>query len=363
MYLITHKKKITYLMLVLIFVLLFMLGACTVFSFTDGVITHTPLPSATATCPPNIQLSTPEGWKTNRRLTIVLFNPDAVGDQYFEMANGEKITNVYTFVKDIIPKLLGPSDHIAVFHLGFDTYEDARISNIGSDLEIPQFYNTPAPYVTVTPRHTPEKTPEAGLIAVKATNEAIAYQTQVAQINAENEAVYNCQTVLWNATAAADATAWTSTQKTENKKIEEEIIQDFKNFSMEGFNKTDETKNGGLYYGLSFATTILDAKCEEYDECSVIIIDDLSLWADNVQKIVDMHQDPELPDFLYPDLHGAKIYTIMPNCEDIDMPACQDLQNFWLAEFDKFGANPNVTFWNGKRIESRLLKEYQKNRR
>lgn len=327
------------------------------------VTPHTPTTTPTATCHPDIQLSTPEGWKTNRRLTVILFNPDAVSDQYFEMANGEKVKDVYSFVKDIIPKLLGPSDHVSVFHLGFDNYEKARISNIGSYLEIPQFYNTPAPNVTVTPLPPPEKTPEAGMIRVQATNEAKVYQTQVAQINAENESVYNCQIALWNATAAADAIAWEVTKVEENKKIEEETFQGIDDFSTEGINESDETKNGGLYYGLSFATTILDARCEEYDECSVIIIDDLSLWSDNVQEIIDMHKDSAMPDFLYPDLHGAKIYTIMPNCEDIDTPACQDLQKFWLTEFDKFGANPDVTFWNGKRIEARLLQEYQQNRR
>ena len=356
------RKNFSSIVIVFLLLLLF-LASCGKIESMPGVTPHTPTVTPTATCP-HVQLSTPDGWKTSTRLTVILFSRDAVGNQFFEMENGDRETEVATFVKKIIPNLLGPSDHIAVFHLGFDKYEDARISNLGSYINIPQFYNTPAPYNTVTPIPSPEKTPEAGMLRVQATNEARDYQTQVAQINTENEATYICQMALWNATAAADAASWEVTKVAENTKIENETIQGFDEFSTEDINKTDATKNGDLYYGLSFATTILDARCKEYDECFVIIIDDLS-HSYSFQKLVDIHQNPELdmPDFVYPDLHGAKIYTIIPNCEDIDMPACQDLQKFWLAEFDKFGANPDVTFWNGKRIEARLLQEYQENRR
>jgi hypothetical protein len=341
-------EKISLMIFFLLFLLV--LAGCGEDSPFEGNVTpHSPTPSPTPTCPPDIRLSTPEGWKTTTRLTVVLFNPDSMGGQYLEMEDGEHVKDIVEFVKIIIPKLLGPSDHLAVFHLGFASYEKSRISNLGSDLSIPQFYNTPAPYDTVTPRPTPEKTPEAGMLRVQATQEAKSYQTQVAQINSENAAIYNCQTVLWNETAAADAAAWEVTKIARNTKIENETFQGFDDFSTEGIYRTDELKHGGLYYGLSFATVILDARCADYDECVILIIDDLSYW---------MKDNPDQLDI---DLQGSKIYTIMPNCEDIDQPSCTELLNFWRDEFINFGSNPNVTFWNGKQqVETQLLKELRR---
>ena len=95
-----------------------------------GYSTWTPSPSATATCPPNISLSTPEGWGLSTRLIVILYDPRSMGDQYLELANGEKTQDIPFFIRRIVPMLMKPRDQVAVFQLGYSDYNAARITRL-----------------------------------------------------------------------------------------------------------------------------------------------------------------------------------------------------------------------------------------
>ena len=190
----THKRIV--ITLVLIFNLLFIiLSACEKKPPPLKIKTHTPSPTATPTCPPNIQLSTPDGWETTSRLFVILFDPriDSMGEQYLELANGKKIQDPSTFIKQVLPSLMGPGDHVAILQLGHDTYSAARVTSLDSYIKIPQLYNPPVPRSTLTPVPKTTQTPPPGYEAVLATNTAAVYLTSVANTEVANIAAFNCE--------------------------------------------------------------------------------------------------------------------------------------------------------------------------
>ena len=117
-----NNNKKASLKLALLFVFLVtILGSC-IFPANDGdprYATWTPSPSATPTCAPNIQLSTPEGWDTSSRFIVFLFDPRFTGNQQLELLSGEKIQDIPFFVSKIIPVLMKPGDQVSVFQLGY----------------------------------------------------------------------------------------------------------------------------------------------------------------------------------------------------------------------------------------------------
>jgi hypothetical protein len=99
---------------------------------------------------------------------------------------------------------------------------------------------------------------------------------------------------------------------------------------------------GGLYYGLYFATVDFKADCSRFDACYLVILDDLTYWG--------LHNPAKLPI----DLKGINVYAVMPNCRDINQPDCTELQDYWKAEFEGFGAISS-TYLNGLRVELNLM--------
>jgi hypothetical protein len=114
-----------------------------------------------------------------------------------------------------------------------------------------------------------------------------------------------------------------------------------------GRSVSSELTFGGLYYGLYFATVDLKADCAKFDECDLIIVDDLHYYRKNN------------PDNLPISLNGANIYVIQPGCRDINQPDCTDLQSYWTTAFSKFDAG-KMFFWNGVRAEFNLLGEIRR---
>lgn len=330
--------------LVLSILVLLVLGACQTTNQPPPYVTWTPSPSVTPTCEPNIRLSTPEGWGLSKRLFVILYDPRFTGDQYLELANGEKTQDISLFISRIVPMLMKPSDQVAIFYKGYSSYNDARVARLYSYTTPPPLYNTPAPPATLPPL-PPTTIPSPGFSLV-ATREAVRIQsTTMASTEIANGAIYNCQKNYWNNIVQVTATAWNSTATAEINGINNQLDAALKDVNNNAKGKpfaTDELYYGGVYYGLSFAGTVFQSDCKNYAACILLIIDNMRVFGKNN------------PDNLSINLTGVKTYVILPNCQDIDQPNCKALEDYWDGEFPKFGAAQPV-YWNGVRAETNLL--------
>ena len=300
----------------------------------------TPSPSGSPTCPVNIQLSTPIGVNQSTRLIVILYDPRVQVNPGLDLSNGERITDIAQFVSKIIPDIMGPGDEISVFQLGFDTYPAARVTRQYSYLTIyPQLYVAPS-LQTLTPL-PPTSIPTPGYGEVATQNASRVLATQRAAAEASNLANYNCAAVYYNENIRSTATAWKQMQVADINGISTAEVSDFGTVTPSR-RMSSELTYGGVYYGLYFASVDIKADCAKYDECDLIIVDDLSIYL--------KHN----PDHLPIALNGVNVYAIMPGCRDINQPDCADLQSYWTSEFQGFGVS-NITFWNGVRAEINLL--------
>lgn len=334
-------KKIVFffsLLLIIIF-----LVACGEGNDDNYVVTWTPPPSATPTCAPNTHPMTPEVLHLSTRLFVILYDPRTVGDQYLELANGEKTQDIPHFIGNIVPVLMKPSDQVSVFYMGYSSYNDAKVARLYSYTIPPLLYDTPVPRATLTPP-PPTTTPNYGYEEVATKNALMKLQIAATATEAENQRIYNCEVKHWNDTIQTTAVAWNSTATAEISEISNNIDLALKEINT---NKgkpfsTDELFYGGVYYSLSFASTVFQSSCKEYDDCILLIIDDMHVSGGNN------------PDNLSINLNGVKTYVVMPNCQDINEPNCKSLEDYWDNEFLKFGAIKPV-YWNGIRAEINLL--------
>jgi len=346
------KKKLLALFLLSNLLLLSLIGGCVINGGngeTPGYATWTSSPSATPTCAPNVQLSTPEGWGSSSRLIVILYDPRSMGDQKLEFINGDSTQDIPSFLKRTAPALIRPGDQMAIFQLGYSIFEAARVSRLYSYVSVPMLYNTPFPRATLTPL-PPTTIPTPGFGGVATANFIRAQSTARAIIEAKNKAIYGCEVIYWNSNIKLTATAWEATATTEVGQISKTIALDLENFSKNGTvlerpYKNEELDYGGVYYGLNFASTVFQNNCSQYTNCILLVVDDLHVWR--------KHN----PDNLTINLSGVKVYVIMPDCRDIDQPSCTALQEYWDNEFKQFGVNDKPIYWNGIRVESNLLKD------
>lgn len=331
--------------LVVLSVIFFILGACN--PFTDGgatgIKTYTPTASSTPTCEPNSDLSTPADWaKSSSQLIVILYDPRFTGGQYLELSNGEKTQDIPSFISSVVPMLMKPGNQVAVFQLGYSSYDDARVDRLYSYLTPPPLYNKPTQPSTLTPIPT-IGTPTPGLQLVATKNAYQIQSTALAHAEIATQAKYNCVLDYWNSDVMLTATSYYSTATKEVGDISTELAQGFgpKKTTKKPFS-TDELYYGGVYDGLSFATTVFQSECKNYGSCMLLIIDDLHFFGKNN------------PDNLSIDLHGIKTYAIMPNCKSLDEPDCNPYEGYWNSEFPKFGGATPV-YLNGVRAETNLL--------
>jgi len=193
----------------------------------------------------------------------------------------------------------------------------------------------------------PTNIPTPGYAAIATDNFIRVESTKRSNIEAKNQAIYDCEVNYWNSNVKLTATMWNVTATAEVDEIQQKIDIEFELFknnsnTLEVPFRTNELYYGGAYYGLSFATTVFQADCTKHTECILILIDDLQTWGENN------------PDSLSIDLSGIKVYSILPNCKDVDQPSCVESRKYWGAEFEKFGA-VDMEYWNGTRVELNLL--------
>lgn len=341
------KNKVYSSLFITISILPLLVGSCGPNPPT-GVVTHTFTPSLTPTCLP-VSLSTPEGWSISSHLFVILYDPRSTVDGVLGFANRETTQDVTVFLRRLVPELMNPGDQLAVFQLGYSSYEAAQVTRLTSYTTIPPLYNTPSPGSTLTP--LPEPTIVGGFGPVQATNQAKFMQTQRAAIEEQYESEYNCQKKYWNENVGATASFWNITATAEVANLVLRLETDFTRFlenseAIETPFRTNELYYGGVYNGLNFATRVYQSEgagCNKYTSCTLVIIDDMNLWGKNN------------PENLTINLNNVKTYVVMPNCKDIDNTICQEAIAYWDTEFENFGMSASPQYWNGERAEINLL--------
>lgn len=334
-------------LVLLLFLFFLSLVSCTIDGM-EGVVTHTPTVTLTPTCLP-VSLSTPDGWAAATKLFVILYDPRSTGEGYLEFESREKTQDITVFIRKVTPRFVRPGDQLAIFQLGYSSYDAAQVTRLSSYTNIPPLYNTPSPGATLTPLPIP--TLEGGFAPIQATNQAKGIQTQRAVIEAQYESEYNCQKQYWNENVGATASIWNITATAEVADLTQRLEFDFDHFlknpeTLEIPFRTNELYYGGVYDGLGFATRIFQsdgAGCDKYTSCTLLIFDDMELWGHNN------------PDNVSIELGNVNSYIIMPDCKDIDNTACQDTITYWNTEFEKFGAAKSPQYWNGDRAEINIL--------
>lgn len=309
-----------------------------------GLATWTASPSMTPICSPDVQLSIPEGFVITSRLFVILYDPRYTGDQFLELNTGEETQDIPYFIRKTIPSIMEPGDRVVVFQLGYSSFEDAIVTSQSSFVAVPQILNTPSPVETLTPLPTANvSTP--GLVAIATENFIRSQSTARASTEQANQSLYDCEKENWNASIRQTATAWEITQVAESADIASKINIDFEKF-MSAETKvpfsTNELDLGGVYFGLNFATVVFESECQNYSECVIMLIDDLSVFGENN------------PDNLPIDLDHVSIYSVLQDCIDINQPSCMALQEYWNNEFKRFSAG-DIVYLNGVRVEQNLL--------
>lgn len=304
----------------------------TVTGITSTPVTPSPTLTPTLYCPP-VELDVAE-LKVNSTFVVVLFDEKIIKDFPLVYENGQKEYEVYLFLSNLLPRVLGPGSEYSLFRLGYRYYDEAKIARDASRIiTAPDLVSTPVPPdpLTAVPIPSVSGVVMADVIATK------EYATQVAQqqaINTQMAIEYQCQLTVYDGLYKATEVAWDVTQKAEQERINESILT----FQPSPSNTNDERPLGGnnVYEGLSHVTVDLSSRCPAYSRCVLIVIDELEDWRS--QK----------PDHLEINLEGYEIVLITPSCSDIVSPECKKLQNKWGELFtSSFNAKQeNITFAN-----------------
>jgi len=299
-------------------------------------------------------------------MIVILFKSQSNGAQDLELSNGEHAPDIPSFVNRIIPGIMEPGDQISVFQLGYQKYEDARVTRLFSYISRPQLYDTPSIDKILPAIIKPMGTPQPGLIGIATSNGYHAQLTAVAATATANKVEYDCNIAFWNNNAQFTATAWEPIQTAELATISGKAATEISNFKQGNGGGKASHPSYELYDGLvNAASDIGDSTtgCQNYNSCTLVIIDDLLPWVDNPPTNPPTNLQIDLSQV-------SNLYVIMPNCESINQPSCKTFQNYWNDEFKRFivkstsvapvtPVTPVVpvtpVYWNGDHVETKLL--------
>ena len=322
------------------------ISSCQLSDVPGGItgITATPLtPSPTPRiCPPNIDIESLDGLEIETKFIVVLFDENLTHAESLEYLTGEKALDVMSFVGKILPKVLGPGDQYSIFSLGFRHYEAAKLNRYSSKITAaPEIVATPQSPMILTPIPTPT-------LSDAVLENQVAKNKYVSEVEAQNATAtqsafeYDCEKVAYDAMYKVTATAWSVTQQAEANEIATQIVVAQENRKEKIMAMETPFAADNVYEGLSHVTVDFESQCKEYERCILIIFDDLIDWR-NVT-----------PDYLQISLKGVDVVSILPQCEDLIQPSCQNVQYLWNPHFESYGAK-SVTYFNGKRLEESLL--------
>jgi len=205
---------------------------------------------------------------------VILFDPSATGSQNLELSDGTHATGVFAFVSRIAPQLMRAGDQVSIFQEGYKDYANARVSRLYSYATRVQLYNTPSPPDVLTPIPT-LGTQAVGLLGIAAEND---YENQVVAnvaTSTANAMIYNCQVLLWNGNAEVTATALKKAEVQEQATQINQITVDVGQFQTDMPSKKKSVSGFELYDALQNAEIDLSTDCERYNECVLLIVDDL----------------------------------------------------------------------------------------
>jgi hypothetical protein len=334
-----HRARLHILLLGLGLVL-FVLSSCIPSTPLAEELTATASVVASPTCPDVNPLSTPDSVIPPTKFIVMLYDPRVQVDSTLQLASGDGLSDVAQFVKRILPDMLGPGDQISVFQLGYGSYTEARVTRQFSFLtNYPQLYVAPS-LETLTPL-APTGVPTPGFEAVATSNEFRVQSTQRAIQESAQQARYKCDLAYYDLNVKSTATAWHEAKVSDAGALSTAMAADFTK-ATPSTSENNELKHGGLYFGLTFATNDFQADCSKYDECDLVLVDDLQ------------HFGHIIPAGVAIALPKVNLYVIMPNCRDLNQPDCADLQAYWTPQFKSFGVS-KITYWNGLRAELNLL--------
>ena len=342
MHLTQVSKSIVFFLLIGSFVATAVSGCGLVETITG--ITPTPMtPSPTPRiCPPNIDLGPLDGLEIEPTFIIVLFDGNSINTESLEYVNGEKTSDVMSFIGRILPKILGPGDQYSMFSLGFRHYQAAKLDRYSSKItEAPEIVATPQISTTLTPIPTP--TLSVAVLENQAGKNQYESDIEAQNATATQSAFeYICEVAAYDTTYKVTATAWSVTKQAEANEIATQIV--IAQNDREEKIKTIETPfaSDNVYEGLSHVTVDFEDQCKKYERCVLIIFDNLGDW-----RI-------ETPDYLHVNLVGVEVISILPQCEDIIQPNCKFVQDLWTPQFISLKAK-SVEYYGGERLEDSLL--------
>ena len=327
---------------------LFILSACIVdVGSIVGYPTPTPItPSPTPRiCPPNTKLLDGNNLKSTPTLFIFIYNQDStLNGPGLEFKAGENTHDAFGFINQIIPDLLGPGDEYSLFKFGYSGYNVARVGGFQSRIpNSPAVLSTPLPYQTATPYPTIDV---ANLPALERLQKLNEYNNNIAKQKSEIEQglfEQNCLENNYNQSINATATLWSATKSAESIEIATKITED----QGKKDNVAVPTTYPDVYRGLTYVSYDFNYLCPKYEKCFLIIISDLSDWR-NPSALTRIPKDINV------DLKKVNLITIIPNCDTIQDPVCQDMIGRWDDKFKTFGAI-STKYFNGIRLEENLV--------
>jgi hypothetical protein len=318
---------------------------------TALAITPTPItPSVTPspTCPPGVALEGDQ-IKITRTYLVFLVDPNSTNGRTLEYLDGQYTEDVYEFVQNTLPNILGVGSHYSVFRMGVRTYAAAKIGRNTSKISsAPDIFPTPAPPLTLTPVSTLLPA-NANTPVLNSQQERIrATQTVASQYATSTQMAreYDCRKKLYQDQYGATATEWVAIQETEKVNVAVQIQGDLESFRTQMPNLETPLANGIVYEGLSNVTIDFNNECSKYNRCILVIIDDLDDWRNKE----NYH---EIPNYNF-DLKNVEVISVMPNCKDIIDPSCRLAQALWAKDLYFFGAT-SVLYCSGDNLEENLI--------
>ena len=329
-------KAILFLLIILFLVLSGCGPVGLVGSFQTAIaITQTPLPTATPTCAPVVDLTT-EPLMVSPQLIVILIQPSDWADDTY-------VPQINQIITDVLPSIVEPGDSIAIFEMGTRDFGKAAIlyDKAGANLAQPEIPPTPTPHETFTPFPTFTESPYT--VENRKIHNAGTATAESANATATQYAFQDlCSQASWVSSYGETATAWASTKAASDSSFTTQIKEELNSYK-DGGNQRATPVPHMIFESLSHATLTFQSECSHYWRCILVMFSNLDDWR---------MQSP--PDYLKIDLSNVEVYGALLNCNTLFQPDCAAIQKIWGPYFRSHGA-VNVKYSAGPNIENNLI--------
>lgn len=263
--------------------------------------TYTPSPTV---CPP-IDIATPGQAKTRSYLVIALFEDNPEHREY--------TLKDIELLKGVLEEYAEPGDYINMLRMEPLTLESATfVSEKVGALAITPYPPLPTSYPTSTP-YPPLSTTPSTTIGQTAVARDITATAQVVYATATHAGfLHNCALKQWD----NDYSKIKSDHETAIRTKRLEFTQRVSNDVTEGLQENPISRTS-IWYGLAYASTILENECKKYDRCFLFVFSDM----------VEIYKTP--PTDLIINLKSAEVLITMRNCTFLFSADCGVWTDFW----------------------------------